>query len=217
MLNWIVLFLFIILIISISYIIFKKILKIIISLIIILIILAIILSCLLYSDINSLKTNIPTSNNLILLEDNEKLLTGIAINLEQEKFTPLSEQELNSINPKNNQYYKTLLINMPFIEKNIKTEYRYNGITLTKQQIITILKSENPIENIKTISNNPNPEINGYKSQIKANILPLIFNKDIKFNQLLIEYKESNLKIYPKTVTFYMVDFIPTAILKNIQ
>src|SRR3989344_2252664 len=112
--NLIIILIIFILITIILFKIFKTIIKTIISLSIALAILLIILIPLIYLDINSLKENLPSSNNLILLKENV-IITGLIFNQAQNLNVPLSENETSIINLKDNQYYKTMIFNFKYL------------------------------------------------------------------------------------------------------
>ena len=111
-----------------------------------------------------------------------------------------------------------MIFNFKYLEENLgETTPLTEDINLTKSQIISILRSETPIEDFKVYTNNKLTITETDKSKFKAGIFTLVFKENMPFNTIIKGYQKRNIEIYPETITFKIIKLIPISILKNIQ
>lgn len=225
----------------IAYFLLKTILKTVLILFLVLLFLSIFTTFSITKEVNDLKTNLPSSNNLILLENNNAYLTGVYFNIKSSQFTPLTEDELNSIQNKNleeiqptQEIYKIIKINYNYLESNLPENLEVQNISLSKTEFNIQMTSENPLnyyvyqnnsiqvitsieptQNYLQISNLFNSTL-----EYKTNLF-LISLQSIENNQNILNFFISGLKtdqiiIYKETLTFKILESIPNSILEKI-
>ena len=224
-----------IIIFIILYKILKSVLKTIISIILISIVILGVFGFLVYLDFNNLKTNLSNSKNMVLFE-NKDITAGIIIDKNQEIIL-LKEQDINNLKTqdkntilKNQNLFKIITFNINTIkESNLKT-ITLEDLTLTKEQIIAILESEDafaetkaqlslPIDiknmplkfNDKTIALEDQAQL---RAIIYASALKEILINDTSY--VIGEYSKNNIKVYKETIIFKILKLLPTDTINNI-
>lgn len=216
--------------------IFKSILKTTISLIVIIILLMALVGFFVYKDVQNLRENM-NSPIMVLLQDQE-YIAGFTIESEATiggkiTFIPdeiIKQQDKEELKDIIGSNFKVMTISMQFIEELPMETIHYNQFNkdLTKQELISTLKSEKPTDYLFTDVFNLQPEMAEiakntiFSSDIKDNsqfkaaltlltLQNLIENKETEY--ILNSYKNNNIKIYKETITFKIFKLIPNTIL----
>lgn len=216
-LTWI--FIFIVLIIL--FIIFKTVLKAFFKLFfftfLILFLVTAVLGFLVYRDAMSFKDNFTVSDNLLLLEDNGKILTGFVLHPGGEP-SILTDQQLRDFttNYGNGQYQNMLGSNYKmFIIKlsAFKTEgaVEYDGQQLERKRLIDSLRSDNPAATF--LQGMPGaPQANAADSAtLKVSFFVILYTNDLGTDPLniIFAYKAGNIIVYPETIMFKIIKYLP--------
>lgn len=209
-----------------------KIVKTIIKTILIVLILGFLLTAIFgfftYQDSVELKNNLENELNLVLLQDNEKIVTGFVTTDFEEKaeFMTISQIAEYQNSFKKQDYkkmlgdnYKMFIVDLKAFDFDDEKVY-FIGKGISKTLLYSVLKSNDPISLYKS-ETGIDPIINGISDPIefKAQVFALLFNEAIeKGGQFFIfnEYKKENIIVYPETTVFKFIKIIPTSFIKNI-
>jgi len=180
-----------------------------------------------YQDSVELKNNLENELNLVLLQDNEKIVAGfVATDFEEEaEFLTISQVAEYQNSFKKQDYKKMLGDNYKMFIIEIKAfdlvdeELYFNGKKTSKSFLYTLLKSNDPISLYKS-ETGIDPALNGNSDpmEFKANIFAVLFSEAIdKRGTFFIfgEYKKKNIIVYPETIVFKFMGLIPTSFVKN--
>jgi len=141
----------------------KKVWKTILIFILILILSTIIFGVLVFNDVTNIMENFPGSTNLILIENEGEIITGLEINTEEGQPKILKQPTINQIsnyyekrkykNILQPNYYKFIIISYskviePLIPNTVKI---HEGYSITKQELKSITLSEEPYEGILSL------------------------------------------------------------------
>ena len=231
MLSQLLIIIFIIILFYILYKIFKSILKTIISLTLIIIILTTLIGFFVYKDVQNLKENM--NSPIMILLQNQNYIAGLTIEKGKITFIPeetIKEYDKGELKEIIGPNFKIITISMQFIEELPIETVHYNQFNkdLTKQELISTLKSEKPVDYLIIEVFKLQPEMADiakntiFSSDIKDNsqfkaaltlltLQNLIENKETEY--ILNSYKENNIKIYKETITFKLFKLIPNSIL----
>ncbi len=185
-----------------------------------------------YKDANDLKNNLPNSESLLLFVDNDQILTGTIIKFaSQEAPSYLKQEDLLAYSTYlQNEDYETLLnghYKVMFIKSSILDDIEDLTILeqkLTKDELLTLLRSD---DSIKLFSQRlPNPDLTeqllkqqSNNNDFKGQIFAFIFSSQLEKHGpifMLQQYKKSNIKIYPETIIFKTLKFIPNSLINKI-
>ncbi|MDP7610163.1 MAG: hypothetical protein QGH19_00145 [Candidatus Woesearchaeota archaeon] len=169
------------------------------------IIIMLILSFFIYKDVMDMKDNFGKNSNLLLLEDNDKALTGFVM---QEPPQILTEEQLDQYSTylADDDYpkvlgssYKLLLIDIETISNINQESFMVENEELTKNEVLTELRTSNDIE-------------------YRAALFSMIFSNYIigqgNVLYLLESYKKGNIFIYPETIVFKLMKSVPLSLVK---
>ncbi len=172
---------------------------------------------LVYRDATDFKDNFTISDNLLLLEDNGKILTGFVLHPGGEP-SILTDQQLKDFTTyyNNNQYgnmigsnYKMFIIKMSAF-KNEGT-VNYNGQQLDRKRLIDSLRSDNPADTF--LQGVPNAAQNDVADDatLKASFFVILYTNDLGTDPLniIFRYKEGNIIVYPETMMFKIIKYLP--------
>src|SRR3989344_6056995 len=218
MLSQLLIIIFIIILFYILYKIFKSILKTIISLTLIIIILTTLIGFFVYKDVQNLKENM--NSPIMILLQNQNYIAGLTIEKGKITFIPeetIKEYDKGELKEIIGPNFKIITISMQFIEELPIETVHYNQFNkdLTKQELISTLKSEKPVDYLIIEVFKLQPEMADiakntiFSSDIKDNsqfkaaltlltLQNLIENKETEY--ILNSYKENNIKIYKETI-----------------
>ena len=148
--NYILLYIvFIIILFFIIYRIAKKFLKTLIIFSIIFILLTSFLVLATVMDAKELYDRFPNEQSAFILTDQDKVLTGASFQFEYMDFKLLNEEDIKlSKKELLKSNYKLIEIKIELLDKYLADNITNHKITLSKQEIIEALKSDNPLETI---------------------------------------------------------------------
>jgi hypothetical protein len=191
-----------------------------------------ILGYLVYQDFIDLKTNFPTDDKIILLEHNEEYLAGMEISeisLETEgnesddlPLTPIGQntlEEYNNAELENilDDNYKVIVIKSDFFTNVPEIEFE-DGLKFETQELIDVIAANNsPNEFAKLISDSTaklSEQLGIDQTDERFDDTLLIFMTiSVLQNEgpqhIIKELNTGNLIIYPETITFKMINYIP--------
>ncbi len=180
-----------------------------------------------YNDAVELKDNLETESKIMLLQDNEKIVSGfIVAEFEEEaEFLTISQITEYQNSFKKEDYKKMLGDNYKMFIIDIKAfdfdneELDFIGKKVSKNILYSVLKSNDPITLYKS-KTNVDPAIYGIRDHVefKSQVFAILFSEAIeKRGQFFIfnEYKEKNIIVYPETAVFKFIKIIPTSFIKN--
>ena len=222
--NWIFILIIIIIIFLIILKITKKILVAISLFFLITTILALIFGFILYKDFTNFKKGFENGEKLILLVDESKVYTSVTlIKPVDPKIIYSSKQEVNMFSEyyKNNELDKILdnksfmfLIKKDFIENEL--DYIYLGDSnLSNQEVMQILTSDSYLEDFYSKINSQGKTPYDLRADIFLSSISRI--AEIKSPLFLLEgYKNSQIRIYPETLTLKFVKMIPSSLITKV-
>ena len=202
----------------------------------------VVLGALTYFDAIDFQENFGESDNLYLLRDGNNILTGIIVNnLDVGKTvffnattTTYYKQKLKEENYEEaiGENYKLFIIEMAVLEDAIIDSLEYDGMNISKEFAIIILKSTTPINdlanNIATENNisketvlqdfeNKNITNDAIlKSQIFGLYRATQFTDGRGLNGMITNIKNSKIYVYPKKFLFTMIKIIPDSWINKI-
>ena len=191
-------------------------------------------------DLKDIQDNMQTSQNLFLLEKNNKINAGISWSLDGKTQPVFVTKEsidsysaaLSSNNLKEIQgdYYKVILID----EKSFDSidEISNGQTSYTRQQIINLLNSDAPLDEFIMSSQKgiTKDQIAVLKPQLmqtmkiksdeefKGFLFAMLFSAALEQKGsifILDQYKEGNIKVYPETIVFRTLKVIPSSIIEK--
>src|SRR3989344_3621749 len=224
----------------ITYFFLKTIIKTIFIIFLIFLLLSLFTTFSLTKEINSIKSNFPSSTNLFLLENNNEYLAGFYFNIKSSEFTYISEEELLSFQKKNlneikpyKEFYKIIKINYNYLKQSLPELLEYENIIISKTDFNIQINSENPLDyyiyenDTKQIivSEKPNQsyfllsETFNSSLEYKNNLFLLSFqsieNQKGLLNFLILGLKSNQIFIYKETFSFKLIQSIPKSILEK--
>ncbi|MFA6888804.1 MAG: hypothetical protein WC254_04895 [Candidatus Woesearchaeota archaeon] len=174
------------------YVIMKNLLKTLATFLFIILLFVVITGTLTYSDFNNLKTKLEKMETGYVLEENNEPIFGAIVTEQTQTELDITKEYKEII--KDNELYKLIAIN----------SIVYNDLP---EEIGTKSK-KTLIETVKDTSAS-------FEERAQAfNILNSAV-KEQGIGYLFIEYKEENIKVYPKTMFFRTISIIPTTWLEK--
>ncbi len=178
---------------------------------------------LVYRDATDFKNKFTVSDNLLLLEDNGKILTGFVLHPGGEP-SILTDQQLRDFTGyyNNNQYqnmigsnYKMFIIKMSAFKTEGTVEY--DGQQLERKRLIDSLRSDDPVGTF--LQDVPGPARNNLadSATLKVSFFVILYTNDFGTDPLKIvfSYKEGNIIIYPETMMFKIIKYIPLDMVRS--
>ena len=222
--NWIFILIIIIIVFFIILKITKKILVAISLFFLITTILALIFGFILYKDFTNLKNGFENGEKLILLVDESKVYASVAlIKPVDPKIIYSSKQEVNVFSEyyQNNELDKILdnrsfmfLIKKDFIENELDVVY-LGDLNLSNQEVMQILTSDPYLEDFYSKINSQGKTPYDIRADIFLSSISRI--AEIKSPLFLLEgYKNSQIRIYPETLTLKFVKMIPSSLITKV-
>jgi len=155
-----------------------------------------------YRDARDFRENFGISSNLVLLEEDNKVLTGFVLQKEPEI---LKEEEISqySVYLADGDYegllgsnYKLMVVKLETVSKIEENMFRIDEQEFTKDELLGHLRSGD------------NPEY-------KAAIFSYLFSEYLASSaNLLKEYKKGNIFIYPETIIFKILKLMPISLIE---
>lgn len=182
-----------------------------------------VLGYLIYKDAMDFKDNFTISDNLLLLEDNGKILTGFVLHPGGEP-SILTSQQLNDFTNYYNskQYgnmigsnYKMFIIKMSAFKPEGTVDY--DGQQLDRKRLIDSLRSDNPANTyLQGVSGAAQNNI-ADDATLKASFFVILYTDDLGTDPLniIFKYKEGNIVIYPETIMFKIIKYMPLDIISS--
>ena len=192
----------------------------------------------LYLDAIELKEKFTTEEKTILLTHKGNFISGFkAKNMEDPKGIEFfNDNKINTFKKKNNQEllensYKLIIINSEIF--NNVDQIEYSGQTFSKEELLSILESDNAISELANkfveegleefkeeliIQLKTQLAIDD-NSQLKGLIFALLFSQSLENDPLILikGIQENKIIIYPETVTFIFIKLIPDYLITTIQ
>lgn len=180
-----------------------------------------------YRDVMDLKKNFMNSSKLFLLEDEGKFLAGAQMygfDLENEPPHMLNGNEIEELNSKSGykevlgSHYKIILIRMDVFNALPDSIQIGNIKTISKDNLFSLLRSDNPINDFLG-SNGELPEGANDDAAFKTVLFFGAFGVLVKEKgpfYILNEYKKGNVLVYPETITFKTIRFLPVSTAEKI-
>jgi len=160
-----------------------------------------------YQDFKDLRENFTVSEKKIILVDDNKVLTGLLMG-EEIDFLMDSQLEAYSSSLINNNYekilgnsYKLMVFDIDIISK-LDSDLDFGVIQMTTDEAVSTLRSDfaSPEEKASLFSIL-------LADEILSSTNPILF---------LTEFKNGNIMIYPETILFKTVKFIPLSLIKDV-
>jgi len=220
----------IIFILFIAWTLFKKIFKVLFYIGVIIILLIAVNSYFLYQDVADLRQNLANSEKKVILVDDEEVITGFLLNGEVDFLDSKQIEEFSSyLEDKNynqilGESYKLMVFNIDIISNLNIAEVEIGDNKISKDDIISILKSNNPFalltdESVVEDDLTINLEDTKDNTKVKAALFGIVLTDNILNSKnplfFLSEFKKGNIAIYPETILFKTVKFIPISFLKS--
>ncbi len=178
---------------------------------------------LVYRDATDFKDKFTISDNLLLLEDKGKILTGFVLHPGGEP-SILTDQQLRDFTTyyNNNQYqnmiesnYKMFIIKMSAF--NSEGTLEYDGQQLERKKLIDSLRSDDPAGTF--LQGVPGPARNNMAdaATLKASFFVILYTNDLGTDPLniIFRYKEGNIIVYPETIIFKIIKYMPLDIISS--
>ena len=203
----------------ISFWIIKKIIKAIFLATAVLAIVLVVTGYFVVQDVNDLQENFQTSPKLILLVDNNTLLTGFASAASAE---PINAGEVEAIrqavqqqNFKSipQQYYKTIVYSKESLESLSEVNIKIADRELTKEQALRIMLDEQFAAGMSKELFIDDPE--EFRIFVFSTIINDYFTGEQSKN-FINGLQQGTIIIYPETITFKLIKVIPTGLISNL-
>ena len=213
------------------YMVFKvttKILKIVSLVFIGIIVISFVLGFFIVRDAKDFRENFPVEEKKILLLNEDEIITAFSTKVDDVNITSQDElDELNSLY-KLEKYddmlddsYKMMIFNFSVVEDSKADEFEFDGMTITKEQIIAILLSDNPMHDYIEDIKRDDPEdymINSDKDrELKAKLFAVVFTEGIMDSKLFFysQYQKDKIYIYPETIMFKAIRLMPLSLIQD--
>ncbi|KYK24440.1 hypothetical protein AYK26_06745 [Euryarchaeota archaeon SM23-78] len=209
--------------------------KIVTRIMLLIIVLLVILTLLVYKDMNDLRKGFEKNNNTFYLYENNQLYTAVTLkpitntNLTVDSFNYFEKEELDRVEQElNNKNYKELLKNnykLIIISPSIINKpYSLNlGVELNQYDLLSIIKSKDPfqvlaektqaahgmsVEDLKRGLGYIYGSEESLKGYLFAGLLANYFQLQ-KPGELVSNVKEKKLMIYPESISFKVIKYMP--------
>ena len=219
---------YIIIIVLIIYLILKfvkKLISMIFSFILLFLVISFILVSFVYMDFSDLKENITNQTSIIILKDDIKPITGAYVifnesfDFETKKLIEnIGQSNLNNKKQILNKSYKLFIFDIKFLEENLPNNLYFNNITLSKNAIINILISEDPLLEFSSSINIQKDQIALSKNELKFNLFHITLNEitqNKNIGPVIKGYKNKQITIYRETIAFKFMKILPSAYINN--
>lgn len=203
-----------------------------------------IMSSLIVLDIYNMKNNLTDKKSVLALQDNDELFLIAEIDPSKDEKLPFSQpnnDDINTIldklkNGESQDYYKIMIINRSFFDEGlndtINLEQDSDGFKIKKEKIISILTSNDPMNEAMTIFV-PNynklseerkiEEQNRIKEENEIDSIKALFFslalKEVIDNRgvvyILEKYNEKEILVKPETMGLKAIRFLPINFVKN--
>ena len=172
-----------------------------------------------FLDVNQLRQELATGNKIILLEENNTVLTGFmsgekAEFISSERFVEYSMYLSNKSYSKIlNNKTQLLILDIDAV-KDFDFDYvTVSGANVTKQEIVMIFRDEGAA--IQRVQDELGM---GVREEVKAYFLSVVLTEMMNENNqifFLEQYKKGKIIIYPKTITYTVIKYIPLLLIKK--
>ena len=242
----ILLILILIITIGVFYLIYKLTKKIIITILLFMLLGLVLLTGLgfwVYSDITTTMDQLPTASYSVLIKSEETLLTGIIISPNENEPTIINAEDLAYLQSSySNKDYKSILgsnfkvifadigaIN-PYLPENLEVL----GNSFSKQEYLSLIKSNNPVEEVLTQINIEQGENHTYEDLDDIEILDNSYarfmmltlaleqgqfeslSEDKLILSILRSYHSGDIQIYKETITLKLIKLVPLGLVEAI-
>ena len=182
-----------------------------------------------YNDTLDLKDHFINSSKIFLLEDKNGIIAGISVHQDEKEYITETIAEDYSNNIVNDDYngilgdkYKLFVLNMDIFSR-IETVNLF-GKEISKGDFFMIMESENPKVTLNNYFSADDPVFTmmlaGSKddADIKSRVFSHISGRLISKDPLLLlnSYREGEIVIYPETITFKLIKYLPINAVKRI-
>ena len=182
-----------------------------------------------YNDTLDLKDHFINSSKIFLLEDKNGIIAGISVHQDEKEYITETIAEDYSNNIVNDDYngilgdkYKLFVLNMDIFSR-IETVNLF-GKEISKGDFFMIMESENPKVTLNNFFSADDPVFTmtlagskddaDVKSRVFSYISGRLISKDPSL--LLDSYREGDIVIYPETITFKLIKYMPNNVVKRI-
>ncbi len=205
-----------------------KMVKLVFWIIIILFVITSVMGIFTYRDALDMKENLETQPKILLLKENEDIITGFSVETfdEVSEYFDSSKIAAYQKNFRDKDYkemldenYKMFIFDTEAFHLDEK-QVDFIGGKVSKQDLHSVIKSNDPIGMYKSTTG---IDLKAYgienPAEFKGNIFAVLFNDEFKSKGqlfILMEYKKNNIIVYPETASFKMIKLVPTSFIKNI-
>ncbi len=227
-LFWLILIIIIfIIVLGIVFKILKLVLKVLSIFFLIIVVVSGILGFFVYDDVMDLKQGLSEQDNLLILQKDNQIFTGIKANFgqlseqQQESFQPLTnDQVIEYGGYYNNQQYELIKqdnYKVFFIDYTVFQDIEHVEIEdeeFSNEFILTLLESNDPDNVFKTELKNKgyhDAEISRITlDNPKSHFFVMLFNEKIQKDKFFLvkELKNKNIIVYPETITFKVINYL---------
>jgi hypothetical protein len=200
----------------------KKVMKLVFLVFFILSMLSVIGGVFIINDLKDFRENFPTAEKMIILKDETKVLTGLAMTTEDEEPVFLTEEnidvysdylEVGNFDAVLGDSYKLMILDLNIFEEMPPGAMELNDEEFEKDFFISVLKSDDPIsllagEDVETMYAD--------KITVKGAIFGILYVEVMQSPiYFFSQYKKGNILIYPETAIFKAIRFMPLGLVKN--
>ncbi len=225
MIYLILLILLIAIMIFIFFKIFSKIIHTMIAIILLLLLVGSGIVFLAYFDYKDINENFTTSPNVIILKNEDDYLSGgiYILNNDDKLQEPLNVDDMESLSKKEilNNNYKLIFLELSFLEENMNNNIYYGEYTLTREEFVDIIESDNFYEKLSGYVNEDIQDIRDeepieyvLKAKIFSHVLFEIYEEK-GMDVFVLAQKNNQMEIYKKSMFFRVSEFIPKLLLNN--
>ena len=212
-LGWLFILLIIALVIAIILTIMEKVTKIIIPVLIIA--LLIVGAFYFVKDVTDLQKNFAAENKIFLLDLDKDIVGAFTVRGDEDPvlikdFTALNKQYPDSFDTILNGYYKVIIVHWNAFDDLQQLDL--DVVKLSRQEILTALKSGNPITVL------PAPAANMFDTgdEVKSTLFAFMFSEKNQKTNLIEQHRAGTADIYPETLGLKVIKLIPESILKKL-
>lgn len=174
----------------------------------------------LIKDVNDIKANFQTMPRLMLLEDNDEVLTGLIINDGEAVKINRSHLMLLSEQLRNNQKadmlednYKMITYSLDLLKDMDNFSLSFGSVELPRDEIIVLMKNEGRAK--YWAEKMFIPDYQEVRTLVFSELLQQKWSGEQNIPLFINGLKSGTIKIYPETITFKLIKFIPSSLMSS--
>jgi hypothetical protein len=173
-------------------------------------------------DVNDFRKNFLTEEKKMILVEDNNILAGFIMTTEDQEPTFLTKEEIDAYSSSLQvgnldailgDSYKVMVLDLKVFEELPIDLFDIQGNMLSKEAVISVFRSDNPGS---IIEEELGATYQSSDSELKGAFFGLLFNEVMTSPVYFLEkYKEKDISIYPETMIFKAIGYIPIGFVKG--